>query len=308
MSTPASIQLVNRSTGQVFTEKVLGEGWMRWLYQTGPGQLALHALVKRSLLSRYFGWRMNWKYSAQKVLPFIVEHNLDVDEFAKSPMLFRTFNEFFARALKPSARPIAAGDDVAILPADGRHLAFQNFDEAEGFYVKGEKFRISTLLDEDKYPESQRELLARYRGGSMLISRLAPVDYHRFHFPAAGTPGAARLIEGQLFSVSPIALRRNVRYLIQNKRVLTALDTERFGKVMIIEVGATMVGSIYQSYVPNRAVAKGEEKGFFKFGGSCVITLWEPGRIRFDQDLVDNTAKGLETYAKMGERLGSALV
>lgn len=298
------IQFINRKTGQVQTEKVMGEGWMRWLYQTGPGQLALHALVKRSLLSRYFGWRMNWRYSAQKVLPFITEYDLDVDEFAKSPLHYRTFNEFFARALKPSARPLADGDEVAVLPADGRHMAFQNFDEAEGFYVKGEKFRIATLLDEDKVPESQRDLLARYRGGSMLISRLAPVDYHRFHFPVAGVPTAARLLEGQLFSVSPIALRRNVRYLIQNKRMLTTLDAGRFGKVMIIEVGATMVGSILQTYVPGRAVVKGEEKGCFKFGGSCVITLFEPGKIRFDQDLVSNSARLLETYAKMGESLG----
>lgn len=306
MSNSAPVQFINRKTGQLETEKVLGEGWMRWLYQTGPGQLALHALVKRSLLSRYFGWRMNWRYSAQKVLPFIVEHNLDVEEFVKPPFQFRTFNEFFARALKPSARPIAGGEEVAVLPADGRHLAFQNFDEAEGFYVKGEKFRITTLLDEDKVPESQRELLARYRGGAMLISRLAPVDYHRFHFPVAGVPTQARLVEGQLFSVSPIALKRNVRYLIQNKRMLTTLDAGRFGKVMIIEVGATMVGSILQTYVPGRAVAKGEEKGCFKFGGSCVITLFEPGRIVFDADLVANSRQQLETYALMGQQLGLA--
>ena len=308
MSSHDPVQYINRKTGVLETEKVMGEGWMRWLYQTGPGQLALHALVKRSLLSHYFGWRMNWRYSAQKVLPFIVEYNLDVDEFAKSPLQYRTFNEFFARALKAGARPIAQGDDIAVLPADGRHLAFQNFDEAEGFYVKGEKFRIASLLDEDKVPESQRELLARYRGGAMVISRLAPVDYHRYHFPAAGVPTRARLVEGSLFSVSPIALRRNVRYLIQNKRMLSMLETERFGKIMIVEVGATMVGSIYQTYVPGRAVAKGEEKGFFKFGGSCVITLFEPGRIVFDQDLLENTAKGLETYARMGERLGVAAV
>jgi phosphatidylserine decarboxylase len=304
MASSAPVQFINRKTGKLETEKVLGEGWMRWLYQTGPGQLALHALVKRALLSHYFGWRMNWRYSAQKVLPFIVEHNLDVDEMVKNPLNFRTFNEFFARALKPEARPIAPGDDIAVLPADGRHLAFQNFDEAEGFYVKGEKFRISTLLDEDKIPDSQRELLARYRGGAMLISRLAPVDYHRYHFPVAGVPTAARLVEGSLFSVSPIALRRNVGYLIRNKRMLTTLDAGRFGKVMIVEIGATMVGSIHQTYVPGRAVAKGEEKGFFKFGGSCTITLFEPGRIVFDRDLVENSIQNLETYARMGERLG----
>lgn len=298
------IRLINRKTKAVETEKVLGEGWMRFLYETSVGKLALHAFVKRSLLSSYYGWRMNWRYSAQKVLPFIVANNLDVDEFAKSPFDYKTFNEFFARALKPGARPIAEGDQLAVLPADGRHLAFQNIDTAEGFYVKGEKFRLASLFDEDKQPESQRELTLRYRGGAMLISRLAPVDYHRFHFPVAGTPTQARLLEGLLYSVSPIALRRNVRYLVRNKRMVTTLVSPAFGRVLMVEIGATMVGSIRQSYVPERPVAKGEEKGFFKFGGSCVISFFEPGRITFDRDLVQNTKDGLETYAKMGERLG----
>ena len=300
------VRYIVRSTRAVETEKVLGEGWMRWLYETAPGRLALNVAVKRALLSTYFGWRMNWRYSAQRVLPFIVEHNLDVDEFAKSPYHFKTFNEFFYRALKPEARPIAPGDDVAVLPADGRHLVFQDLDAAAGFYVKGEKFRLSSLFAEDKVPESQRELTLRYRGGTMLISRLAPVDYHRFHFPVAGVATDARLIDGVLYSVSPIALRRNIRYLVSNKRMLTTVENPRFGRVMMVEIGATMVGSIRQNYAPNRPIAKGEEKGYFKFGGSCVITLFEPGRIRVDDDLLRASSEQMETYAKMGERLGIA--
>lgn len=300
------VRYIVRSTRAVETEKVLGEGWMRWLYETAPGRLALNVAVKRALLSTYFGWRMNWRYSAQRVLPFIIEHNLDVDEFAKSPYHFKTFNEFFYRALKPGARPIAPGDDVAVLPADGRHLVFQDLDAAAGFYVKGEKFRLSSLFAEDKVPESQRELTLRYRGGTMLISRLAPVDYHRFHFPVPGVATDARLIDGVLYSVSPIALRRNIRYLVSNKRMLTTVESPRFGRVMMVEIGATMVGSIRQNYAPNRPIAKGEEKGYFKFGGSCVITLFEPGRIRVDDDLLRASSEQMETYAKMGERLGIA--
>ncbi len=300
------IRLFNRITKTIETEKVLGEGWMRWLYETGPGQLALHALVKRAFLSHYYGWRMSWRYSAQKVLPFVVEQNIDSEQFLKSPFSYKTFNEFFFRALKPEARPLAAGEDVAILPADGRHLVFPNVDTADGFYVKGEKFRLSSLVGEETFPESQRALTQRFRGGSMIISRLAPVDYHRFHFPVAGIPCEPQLINGYLYSVSPIALKRNVKYLVQNKRSLTLLKTERFGQVLMIEIGATMVGSIRQSFIPDRAVVRGEEKGYFKFGGSCVITLFEAGRIRFDQDLIKNSREHLETYALMGDRLGVA--
>jgi phosphatidylserine decarboxylase len=188
---------------------------------------------------------------------------------------------------------------VAVLPADGRHLAFQNVEAAAGFYAKGQKFDLKAFLGDEA-------LAAKFAGGSLLISRLCPVDYHRFHFPVAGQPGEPRLINGYLYSVSPIALQRNLAYLWENKRMVTLVESPVFGTVAVCEIGATMVGSIVQTHVPGRAVAKGEEKGLFKFGGSCVVTIFQPGRIRLDADLVEQTAAGLEVYARMGERLGEA--
>lgn len=294
------IRYFHRARRTVETEVVYGEDWLRWTYENPIGRLALNAIVKRALLSRYYGWRMSLPDSARRVLPFIIDYGLDVDEFSKKPLSFKTFNEFFCRALKPGARPVVGGGDhVAVLPADGRHLAFQNVGTADRFYAKGQKFDLAAFLGD---PDLARE----FAGGSLLISRLCPVDYHRFHFPVAGTAGEARLINGFLYSVSPIALRRSLDYLWRNKRMVTLVETAAFGRVAVCEIGATMVGSIFQSYVPGRAVARGEEKGWFKFGGSCVVTIFPPGRIRLDADLVGQTAGGLETYARMGERLGEA--
>ncbi len=293
------IRYYHRAKQAVETEQVYGENWVRWTYESKSGSLLLHALAKRHIASWYYGWRMNRPSSANKVLPFIVEYDLDVDEFAKSPFLFKSFNDFFYRSLKPGARPIAGGERVAVLPADGRHLAFQNVDAAGSFYAKGQRFDLTAFL-------GAADLAAQFAGGSMLISRLCPVDYHRFHFPVAGTPGEPRLINGYLYSVSPIALRRNLAYLWQNKRMITLVESPVFGRVAVCEIGATMVGSIFQGFIPGRAVAKGEEKGLFKFGGSCVVTLFQPGRIKLDADLVQHSADGLEVYARMGERLGEA--
>ena len=293
------IRYFHRAKQVVETEKVYGENWVRWTYESKGGSLLLHALAKRHIASWYYGWRMNRPSSANKVLPFIVEYDLNVDEFAKSAFVFKTFNDFFYRALKPGARPIADGDRVAVLPADGRHLALQNVDAAAGFYVKGQRFDLTSFLGD-------AELARKFAGGAMVISRLCPVDYHRFHFPVAGLPGEPRLINGFLYSVSPIALRRKLDYLWQNKRMVTLVESPVFGQVAVCEIGATMVGSIFQSFLPGRAVAKGEEKGLFKFGGSCVITLFQPGRIKFDADLVKHGAEGLEVYARMGESLGVA--
>jgi phosphatidylserine decarboxylase len=188
---------------------------------------------------------------------------------------------------------------VAVLPADGRHLVFPDVDAAEGFYVKGAKFSRRELLGD-------AALAQTFAGGAMVISRLAPVDYHRFHFPCAGVPGEARLINGWLYSVNPLALRRNIRYLVQNKRYVTLVESPVFGTVAMVEVGATAVGRVTQTHVPGRAVAKGEEKGVFAFGGSCVITLFQAGRIAFYGDLVEQSAQNIETYARMGDWLGEA--
>lgn len=293
------IRYFHRAKQTVETEQVYGEGWLRWTYETGAGRFALNHLVRRPIVSRYYGWRMGMRASANQILPFIVKYDLDVDEFAKSPLRMKSFNEFFSRGLKPGARPVAEGEGVAVLPADGRHLAFQNVDAAAGFYAKGQKFDLKAFLRDEA-------LAARFAGGSMLISRLCPVDYHRFHFPIAGLPTEPRLINGWLYAVSPVALRQNLAFLWENKRMVTLVDSPVFGQVAVCEIGATMVGTIFQGFVPNRAVAKGEEKGFFKFGGSCVVTLFEPGRIRLDADLVEQSAAGLEVYARMGERLGEA--
>jgi len=303
----APIRFFNRTTKTIETEEVYGEPWLRFAYENPLGRLLLWFFVKRALFSSYFGWRMSRPYSAFKVLPFIVKYNLDIDEFAKTPYEYKTFNDFFCRALKKTARPIADGERIAVFPADGRHLVFPNVDLADGFYVKGAKFTLAELFGEGDWPEEKRLLTKKYLGGATVISRLCPVDYHRFHFPIAGTPGEPRLLNGPLYSVSPIALRRNIGYLVQNKRILTELTSPVFGSVACFEVGATNVGTIVHTFVAGRPVAKGEEKGLFKFGGSCTITLFQAGRIRFDSDLVAQSREWVETYARMGDRLGEAM-
>jgi len=300
MSEP--IRYFHRTKQVVETEQVYGERWLHWTYGSALGRLSLELLVKRWLASAYYGWRMSMKASANKVLPFIVEYGIDVDEMAKGPFTFKTFNDFFYRALKPGARPVASPADarVAVLPADGRHLALQDVDAAGGFYAKGQRFDLAGFLGDPA-------LAAKFAGGSLLISRLCPVDYHRFHFPVTGVPGEARLINGFLYSVSPIALRARLDYLWQNKRMVTLVESPEFGTVAVCEIGATMVGGIRQLYLPGRTIPKAEEKGLFKFGGSCVITIFQRGKIKFDADLVQHGAEGLEVYAKMGERLGEAV-
>jgi phosphatidylserine decarboxylase len=292
------VRFINRYTGAVETEPVPGEGWLRWLYESASGQVALHALVKRSLISRWYGWRMDRPSSRARIAPFIAQYGIDASQFSLPPSAYLSFNHFFHRALADGARPIDPGEGSVVFPADGRHLAFENVDASEGFLVKGDKFTMAELLGDARAADA-------FKGASMLISRLCPTDYHRFHFACGGVAGTPRLVRGPLFSVNPIALRRSVRYLAQNKRVVTMMKSDACGSVAVVEVGATMVGGIVQTYEPG-SVRKGDEKGYFKFGGSCVIILFQQGRVKFARDIVENTAAGMETYARVGDRVGIA--
>jgi len=292
------IQFFNRYTGEVETEEVYGERWLRWILFNPFGQVALHAVAKRAWFSRWYGWRMSCAGSASRVKPFIEQYKIAEAEHVKAADEFMSFNDFFYRKLKPEARPVDDATDSVVFPADGRHLGFAKASEVEGVFVKGQKFDLKRLLGDS-------DLAERFAGGAAVFSRLCPVDYHRFHFPVAGVPGNARLINGQLYSVNPLALRDRLAILWENKRFVTEIDTEEVGKVLVLEIGATNVGSVNLTYVPTRPVKKGEEKGYFAFGGSATFTIFEPGRVKLADDLLEQSAQQRELYAKVGDYMGT---
>ncbi|SKB01263.1 phosphatidylserine decarboxylase [Prosthecobacter debontii] len=296
----APIQFYNRRTQRLETEAVYGEGPLRFVYENPLGKLALHLLVKRAIFSEIYGQRMDDLDSAAKIRPFLETYGVDTSEFAEPVESYRTFNEFFYRRLKPGARPIVADPQAVALPADGRHFVIPDVSLCRDFFVKGVKFHLPALLDD-------AELAARYEKGAVLISRLCPTDYHRFHFPCGGVAETPRLINGPLYSVSPIAFMKRPSIFWENKRYVTRLQTGQFGEVLLLEVGATCVGSVVHTSPADAPVLKGDEKGYFRFGGSCFITIFEPGRIQFSDDLLQQSAQGREVYARMGDVAGFAI-
>ena len=291
-----SIRYFNRHTGEQETEQVYGEGFLRWIYGNPLGKISLHALVKRHGFSKWYGHRMSKPESANRIAPFIEQYGLNPEDFADPTSSFKSFNEFFYRKLKPSARPIAPAP--VVFPADGRHLGFPDISAIDSFFVKGQTFNLPALLGDATLAE-------KYAKGSLVLSRLCPVDYHRFHFPAAGIPSETKTIPGPLFSVSPIALAENLSYLWTNKRTICQLETENLGTILILEIGATCVGSIHQTYTPGKPVVKAQEKGYFAFGGSSTITIFEPGKVTLAEDLLENSAKQTELYARIGSSMAA---
>ncbi len=289
--------IIDRETGERFEEKTYYGTALSLLYARNPLSRLLRTLIARlPIVSRLCGYCQSLPWTKNKIAPFIKKFNLDANEFEKAVAEFSSFNDFFIRKLKSSARPIQGS---ICMPADGRYLAFANVAESDGFFVKGAKFSLSSLLQDAK-------LAAAYQSGSLVIARLAPVDYHRFHFPVAGVAGKATLINGPLFSVNPLALRQNIHRLTENKRMITKLQTA-LGELLLIEVGATNVGSIHQTYRAGECVRAGFEKGYFAFGGSALILLFPPKSVLLDSQLLHHSKLYLETRCLMGQILARPL-
>lgn len=205
---------------------------------------------------------------------------------------FNSFNEFFYRQLKAGARPCSAPNNPRIIvsPADSRSVVFNSMDSATKIWVKGREFNVARLLG-NAYPEDAQ----RYVGGALGIFRLAPQDYHRFHIPVDGIMGKPKLIDGEYYTVNPMAIRSALDVYGENVRVCVPIDSVAHGRVMVICVGAMMVGSTVITRKEGEKVSRAEELGYFKFGGSTLLLLFEPGAMRFDDDLIDNSTGALET-------------
>jgi phosphatidylserine decarboxylase len=301
------IQLFDRERGIVVKENIPAfvSVALRAMFSSKAGRLVTSdkRIVKlMGHLSVRQGTRFDTAESVKDIPDFVKLHNLNMDEAERRVDEYKTFNEFFARSLRAGVRPIAAPDDpsVAVSPADCRLSVFPDVTDATRLWIKGDSFTIERLLG----PRVGPQLADRYVNGSMLIARLAPQDYHRWHFPVSGKQGARVPIDGALFTVNPIAVNQNVNVFTENKRVICELETREFGKVIVIPVGATMVGSIVFLARDGAEVRKGDQHGMFCFGGSTVIVLFEKDAIEFDNDLVATSRKQMETLIKVNARIG----
>lgn len=217
---------------------------------------------------------------------------------------FKNFNEFFYRALKPEARPCSAPNDphIIVSPADCRSVVFNTLENAQKIWVKGREFSVERLLGK-AYPQDAK----RYHNGGLCIARLAPQDYHRFHIPVDGIMGEPKLIDGEYYTVNPMAIRSALDVYGENIRVCVPIDSEVHGRVMVICVGAMMVGSTVITRKPGEHVKRAEELGYFKFGGSTILLLFEPGVMEFDDDLVANSNSAVETLIRVGMSIGHSV-
>ncbi len=290
----SGITVRDRRDGQLFQEQVYGEGALRWVYETSAGRLIEKGLLSRPWISRLMGAWHDTGASAAKIPQFIQHYGIAMQEFEEGP--FSSFNEFFIRRFRRDRRPFAEPPRLAAF-AEARYFAWSETTEQTTLPVKKALLSPEQLLAGAVDEASMNRL----RGGPLLLARLCPTDYHRFHFPDSGRWLSCRRVAGRLHSVNPVALEARPRTFLDNERQVSLLETDSFGLMAYVEVGALGVGKIVQSRPCESRFERGEEKGYFLFGGSTVIVLGEPGRWVPDADLVESTRNGIETLVRLGE-------
>ena len=294
------IRYVDIETGITHEEQVYGGFWVKLLYGNWLGRM-LSAIIALPFFSAAYGWLQDQPASKKKVRPFIEKFDIRMSEFLPEEGRsdddpFSSFNQFFTRRVTDTARPFAQ-DSTFPAPCDARYFACQALNDSVSIPVKGAFFKASALVASDKWN-------SYFEDGPGFIARLCPVDYHRFHYPDSGEVLDSWRIPGALHSVNPWALAFREDIFMLNERQVTILETESFGKLAYVEVGATCVGKIKQTHT-GKTFSRGDEKGMFLFGGSTVIVIGEKGCWRIYDDIIENTNQQVETYIKMGKAIGT---
>jgi len=299
------IQVWNRYSKQIEIEKVYGDSMVKFAYGNPVGRL-LGPVIASKLLSRCYGNMQDSPKSAQKVTPFIKNFHIPIEQYQKGSFKdkpieqsYQSFNEFFIRQFRDGQRTFTPNAHEMGAFAEARYFGHERMTDELKIPVKGSMLRAVDLI-------GNAELAQDFIGGPLMIARLCPVDYHRYHYPDAGKTLQAFSIAGDLHSVNPLALRYRQDIFIKNERRVALLDTKHFGKLAYIEVGATMVGKIVQSFDESQPFNKGDEKGYFLFGGSTVIVCGEQGKWSPSSDMLENTRKGIETYIHLGDVVATA--
>ncbi len=294
------IKIYNRHSKSYEEENIAGKKYIEWTYESPIGKKLTELLVKRKLFSKLYGAYCDTKISAKKISAFIQDYNINIDESVKSLKEFNSFNDFFTRKLLKTARPFNTSSDILISPGDGRIMVYDNINLENIVQVKNLTYSLRELINNDSIAQ-------QYENGTCIILRLAPIDYHRFHFIDSGIPTKSAKINGSLYSVNPIALNTIPKLFCANKREWSILKSDNFNDILMIEIGATCVGSIIQTYTPNIKVNKGDEKGYFKFGGSTTILFFKTNTICIDEDIMQQSSLGFETKVLFGEKIGKKI-
>ena len=265
-----------------------------FLYDNIFGRVVLYFARKR-FVSRIAGKYMDTKLSCKHIDSFIKNNNINMSDYPE--VEYKSFNEFFSRKIIPSKRNFSKKDTDFVSPADSKLLVYK-IDENRTFTIKGKTYTIEEILRDEK-------LAKEYKNGYFLVFRLSVDDYHRYSFIDDGEVLSTKKITGTFHTVGPIAFKKYKVYS-ENHREYQVLKTKNFKDIIQMEVGALMVGKIVNHNITN--FKRGDEKGYFLFGGSTIVIMVKENVIEIDNDILENSNKNIETKIQLGEKVGKRVV
>ncbi|MGR9099232.1 MAG: phosphatidylserine decarboxylase [Gammaproteobacteria bacterium] len=289
----------DRRSGEFRRDPLYAGAFLDWSYNTISGRFATRYFFSLKPVSGCYGWLQRRGISKKLIRPFVERMHVDMDESIKRIEDFDCFNDFFVREIDLRRRPVCLRPEVCVSPADCRILVFENISADSEFPIKRSLFNLRTFLVDDRQAD-------KYDGGILVVCRIYLPDYHHFHFPDSGIPLPSVPVEGRYYALGDYSRSRSTPCYCENRRTVTPFLSDHFGEIAIVEIGAFTVGSICQTFVPNRRVEKGARKGYFEVGGSTVALLFQKHALRIDRDISMKSREGIETYVRVGESIGRA--
>ena len=263
---------------------------LNFFYGTFIGRLFIKIVISK-WVTNLIGCYMNSKLSARRINKFIEKNDINKHEYENKK--YKSYNDFFTRKVIESKRPICANKDALISPCDSKLLMYK-INKDLTLKIKDSYYSIDTLID--------KKILKEYNDGVALVFRLSTDNYHRYCYIDSGNKSKNYYIKGVFHTVQPISLK-HYNFFKTNSREYTILNTNNFGKVIDIDIGALGVGRI-KNHHQEYTFFKGEEKGYFEFGGSTIVLLFKKDTIILDDDIVNNSKEHIETIVKYGEKIG----
>jgi phosphatidylserine decarboxylase len=295
MTKPQALPVWDRNKGKLIQEF---SDDLASTYETRPGLSPTAWLESQPLYDWLVSAMQHSSRSAKNIQPFIDKHKIDMSEF--QPVIYRSYAQFFTRLFKPGVRDFPKKPERMGAFAEARYFAWDALDPDQEFPIKGHSLNIERILN-------NKERSKPFLGGPVILARLAPMDYHHVHYFDHGRTTGDDRIGGRLWTVTWKALRTKPKILFHNERHINYFKTENFGRVAFVEIGAMTVGRIVQVHALDKPFERGEQKSFFNFGGSAIIMFGEKGCWRADEDIVQRTKEGVETFVRLGEPIASRL-
>ena len=286
------VKIYDRKNKKHIIEKESGNKILNFLYNNSLGRIILKLAVNPTI-SKISGIYNDSKISRKKINKFIKTNNIDMNDFIKEE--YENFNDFFIRKIKENKRPFLSNKNNFISPADSKLTVYKITDDLK-LTIKGSTYKLNDLINNE-------EDLKEYKNGHCLVFRLSVDDYHHYCYPDSGTLLKKNFIKGKLHTVRSISSEYEIYKT--NQREYSILKTDNFDEIIYIEVGALMVGKIVNS--DKEKFNKGEEKGYFKLGGSTIVILVKDNIMAIDEDILEQSKDDIEVLVKYREKIATKI-